>query len=125
MLKHLTIILALHMATGSQANAYQIGDVIYCSSETGGYADGTDTKITLWNERFKFQIQPDNSGNAIMKFGEGGYFSQITKDIVYLGVTLLEAKDVNSVFKLSDERFYYGFASVVGAGFLNGTCDKF
>ena len=113
------------MVTGSQANAYQIGDVIYCSSETGGYADGTDTKITLWNERFKFQIQPDNSGNAIMKFGEGGYFSQITKDIVYLGVTLLEAKDVNSVFKLSDERFYYGFASVVGAGFLNGTCDKF
>tara|TARA_B110000902_G_C14038324_1_gene486806 strand:+ start:181 stop:522 length:342 start_codon:yes stop_codon:yes gene_type:complete len=113
------------MAAGSQADAYEIGDVIYCSSETGGYADGTDTKITLWSERFKFQIKQDNSGNKIVKFGEGGYFSQSTKNIVYLGRTLLEVKDEISVFKLSDERFYYGFASVVGAGFLNGTCDKF
>ena len=40
MLKHLTIILALLMTAGSQGNAYEIGGVICCSSETGGFADG-------------------------------------------------------------------------------------
>ena len=125
MIKQITRLIALLIITGSQANAYQIGDVIYCSSETGGYADGRDTKITLWNERFKFQIKQDNSGNRFIKFGEGGYFSGSTKEILYLAGDLLEVRDILSVFKLSDERFYYGFASVVGAGFLKGTCDKF
>ena len=125
MLKHLTIILALHLAAGSQADAYEVGDVLYCSSENGAFASGKDTKVSLWSEKFKFQIKRDNSGNRITKFGEGGYFSQSSRDIIILAGDLLEARDSYSILTLRNGRFSFGYAAYTRSGFLNGTCDKF
>ena len=127
MLKHFTIILALHLAAGSQADAYEVGDVLYCSTVTGAYVESNETKAKLFNERFKFQIKQDNSGNKIMKFGEGGYFDNGTRNIRFLSGAsdLLEAGDKISHFKLHDGEFHYGYAFYSGAGFMKGTCDKF
>lgn len=116
------------MMTGSQANAYQIGDVLYCSSVTGAYVESNETKAKLWNDqRFKFSIGRDKSGNKIMKFGEGGYFDSSTRIIRFLGLAsdVIEAGDMSSHFKLDDGKFHYGYAFYSGAGFMKGTCDKF
>ena len=126
MVKQITRLIALLIITCSQANAYQIGDVLYCSSETGAFVRNDETKPTLWNtQRFKFSIARDKSGNTIMRFGEDKHFGGDIKRINFLTSDLLEANDLMSHFALDDGTFHYAYAFYSGAGFMKGTCDKF
>ena len=125
------MVLAFLMMIGSQATsqAMKTGDVIYCTSDVGAFAQASDNfKLSSWlNHSFKFQITKDSGGKQIIKFGSGGYFNGSTMKVDYFleGSPLLEASSVSSKFYLLDGRFNFGTVTGSQAGFFSGTCDKF
>lgn len=108
-------------ATSVKANEFNAGDVFYCTSEVGYFAEGPDYEAKRWNvQKFKFKITQNK-----IKFGTGGYFNNDEMNIERAFADL-KAIDSISIFHLTmDGRFNYASAHTFSSGFMTGKCDKF
>lgn len=109
------------VGTSVNANEFNVGDVFYCTSEVGYFAESPDYQAKRWNvQKFKFKITQNK-----IKFGTGGYFNNDEMEIER-AFGDLKAADSISIFHLtSDGRFNYATASMFSSGFMTGKCDKF
>jgi hypothetical protein len=115
----ITFLLAL--ATKASSSEFNVGDVFFCTSDSGAFVEPPDYNLAKWKpENFKFTITEDNR----IKFGSSGYFANTDKIILRMSYDL-KAQDQVSLFHLQSGRFHYASASGLGSSIMSGTCDKF
>ena len=107
---------------------WSLGEVYYCESESGAFAqDKSDWKFTRWTP-IKFRFKIDGYGDyKNIKFGEGGYFDGFYLDIVKAsyGTSYLKGSSLGMTFLLNRERFKFTEINADNVAMMTGTCDKF
>ena len=126
-MKHLILKLSLilGLATSVSANnkPFAVGDVFYCQMEEFVSWKWKDAerfkKFKL--EKFRFTISDKNT----IKFGQGGYLSDMVLNISYLDSDLLSAAEEKGTISLEGANFSYVNAFYAGAKLIAATCDRF
>jgi len=124
--KHLVIILALLIAASTKASSepIKIGDIFYCSSATGSFAEAPYWESANWkNESFRFEVASEDR----LIFGAYGFL----KDH-HFNLTLRSPESAwirgtrnDAIFNLQNGRFSYAKANGAISAYMTGTCDKF
>jgi len=127
MMKHLSITALtcsalIALTNPVKADRFNVGDVFYCESESGAFAQPPNFEFTKWKPfNFKFKIV----SRDLIRYGSGGYFNNSESKIGFMSTDMLETDDTFSMFSLVKERFNYAIAGISGSSMLTGTCDKF
>ena len=118
-------LLALINPVTAQEWRWSVGEVYYCESESGAFAqDKSDWKFTRWTP-MKFRFKIDGYGDyKNIKFGEGGYFDGFYLDIAKAS-SYLKGSSLGFTFLLNRERFKFTEINADGVAMMTGTCDKF
>ena len=97
------------------------GDIYYC--DTNIIVEiFEDEEMTYKNEKFKFKRKRN-----ILEFGEGGFFSNHSLDIIYQAGELFGAGSDYDLLNYKDGKFYYALPSNIAKNITNviATCDIF
>ena len=120
----LTCSALLALTNPVNAEGFKVGDVFYCESEVGAFAErwsDYDLKI-LENQKFSFKIE----NKSLAKFGEAGWLFKTEFRIDFLSdMGVLIADNDFGYLYMSDGRFNLSQSTGAGVYMVTGTCDKF
>jgi len=107
-----------------KADIYKVGDVFYCVSESGAFAERwSDYDLKIWEtQKFSFKIE----NKSLAKFGEAGWLFKTEFRIDFLSdMGVLIADNDFGYLYMSDGRFNLSQSTGAGVYMVTGNCDKF
>ena len=120
----LTFSALLALTNPVNAEGFKVGDVFYCESEVGAFAEeSSGFELKKWiSQKFRLKIENEK----LIKFGSVDWLAETNFKMDFLSdLDMLAADNGFGSLYVIDERFNLSQSNFAGVYMMTGTCDKF